>query len=145
MNITAMIRVGKSAPRRRPMGEMPFSKCLFRMLWPAGLGALAITVRPPPVTAPATTAYSNPRASARAAPVLETQLSATRISGLKAGTCEARNVIAALSLNAVKTVAPMNNGTSASELRTGEIHQPCKPPCVTSPARKKPTSSGDFS
>ncbi len=72
MNIAAMIKVGKSAPRRRPMGEMPVLKCLFSMLCPAGFGALAITVRPPPVTAPATTAYSNPRASARAAPVLET-------------------------------------------------------------------------
>ena len=126
------------------MGEIPFLKCLFKMLWPAGLGALAITVRPPPVTAPATTAYSSPRALARALPVLETQLSATRISGLKAGTCEARNVIAALSLNAVNIVAPIKSGTSDSELSTGEIHQPCKPPCVTSPARKKPTRSGDF-
>ena len=27
------------------------------MAWPAGVGAFAITVSPPPVTAPATTAY----------------------------------------------------------------------------------------
>ena len=39
--------VGRSAPRSRPRGEMPSSKCRPRMAWPAGFGALAMTVRPP--------------------------------------------------------------------------------------------------
>ena len=47
---------GDQGTEQRPSGEMPSLKNLERMLWPAGLGALAMTVRPPPVTAPATTA-----------------------------------------------------------------------------------------
>ena len=35
----------------------PSSKLPFRIAKPAGLGALAITVSPPPVTAPATSEY----------------------------------------------------------------------------------------
>ena len=53
-------------------------KYFFKIDRPAGLGALAITVKPPPATAPATTAY----------------LSAS----VKFGTKVLRNVMAALSL-----------------------------------------------
>ena len=51
-------------------GETPPLKNLPSTDWPAGLGAFAITVRPPPVTAPASTAYLAPM--------------------LKLGACEAR-------------------------------------------------------
>ncbi len=54
------ITVGASAPSARPSGETPSRKYPERIDCPAGFGALAITVRPPPVTAPATTAYFNP-------------------------------------------------------------------------------------
>ena len=36
---------------------MPSGKNSPRIAWPAGFGALAMTVSPPPTTAPATTAY----------------------------------------------------------------------------------------
>ena len=49
--------VGIIADFTNPTGETPFSKYFDRIDWPAGFGALAITVKPPPVTAPATTAY----------------------------------------------------------------------------------------
>ena len=52
-----MTRVGIRAAFSKRIGETPFSKYFFKIDWPAGLGALAITVRPPPVTAPAATAY----------------------------------------------------------------------------------------
>ena len=81
---------------------------------PAGLGALAITVNPPPVTAPATTAYLN--------------RSAERLSILKSGTCEAKKVIAALSLKAVNITDPMKSVVSLRADKTGDIHHPCKPP-----------------
>src|SRR5437899_12688853 len=69
--------VGGSAPSNRFSGEMPSGKNLERMDWPAGLGAFAITVKPPPATAPATTAYLR--------------------GSVKLGTCAARYVMAALS------------------------------------------------
>ena len=75
--------VGKAAQANSHRGLMPL-KYLPRMACPAGLGALAITVRPPPVTAPATTEYLT--ASGRL------------------GTVDARKVTAALSLNAVSSV-----------------------------------------
>lgn len=54
-NIAAATRVGARAHRkRRPEEMLPSGKWFFRMAKPAGFGALAITVRPPPVTAPAT-------------------------------------------------------------------------------------------
>lgn len=134
MKTTIMILVGKSAPNNNFKGDTPPSKYLLRILWPAGLGALAITVRPPPVTAPATTAYCNALAYSASAANLWSN----------AGTCDARKVIAALSLNAVNKVEPINNGISPSIERTGAIHQPCRPPCVTRPAKKKPTSKGPF-
>ena len=50
--------VGGSAPKNRLSGEMaPSLNVLFRIDAPAGLGALAMMVRPPPVTAPVSTAY----------------------------------------------------------------------------------------
>ena len=39
------------------MGETPPLKYLLKIDCPAGFGALAITVIPPPAKAPATTAY----------------------------------------------------------------------------------------
>jgi hypothetical protein len=36
---------------------MPLLKKRARIAWPAGLGALAMTVKPPPANAPATTQY----------------------------------------------------------------------------------------
>jgi hypothetical protein len=57
-NSRAMIIVGTIAASTSPLGEMPsFPKAGARIDCPAGFGALAITVNPPPVTAPATTAY----------------------------------------------------------------------------------------
>ena len=50
--------------------------------------------------------------------------------------------MAALSLNAVKSVAPQNSAVGANPDSTGAIHQPCNPPWMTRPARKNPTSSG---
>src|SRR5690606_13383992 len=51
----AATRVGGRAAPSSLSGEMaPSGKVFFRMAKPAGFGALAITVRPPPVTAPAT-------------------------------------------------------------------------------------------
>ena len=44
------------APASKPRGEMPPGKKRARRACPAGLGALAITVSPPPTTAPSTTA-----------------------------------------------------------------------------------------
>ena len=52
-----MMIVGISAPANNNPGFTPCVKNLQRIDCPAGLGALAITVKPPPVTAPATTAY----------------------------------------------------------------------------------------
>lgn len=55
-------------------------------------------------------------------------------------------MMAALSLNAVRTVAPFMRMALCSwnAMRRGSIHQPWQPPWMTRPARKKPTSSGDF-
>lgn len=57
MKQSPMMMVGTRADRASLSGETPPSKYLPRTDWPAGLGALAMTVRPPPVTAPARTAY----------------------------------------------------------------------------------------
>jgi hypothetical protein len=57
---TIAIKVGGIAPSKRPTGLIPVpSKALedCRIPAPAGFGALAMTVNPPPVTAPATRAY----------------------------------------------------------------------------------------
>ena len=116
--------VGIRAPIASFAGFTPPGKNFDKIDCPAGFGALAITVNPPPVTAPATTAYFA---------VME-----------NSGTKVLRKVIAALSLNAVRTIAVSINGKSPSEPSTGAIHQACIPPCVTKPARKKPTSKGDF-
>lgn len=54
-NIAAATAVGTKADRNSlPAEILPSGKAFLRMAYPAGLGALAITVRPPPVTAPAT-------------------------------------------------------------------------------------------
>jgi len=53
-NASTATGLGPGRPAGRPNGLMVFSsKWLRNMATPAGLGALAITVRPPPVTAPA--------------------------------------------------------------------------------------------
>gem|GEM_PF-6526245 len=49
---------------------------------------------------------------------------------------------AALSLKAVRSVAPIMSGHLERLPRTGAIHHPWHPPCRMSAARKKPTSSG---
>ena len=48
-------KVGASAPNNRPIGLTLFSlKYSFKIDIPAGFGAFAMTVKPPPVTAPST-------------------------------------------------------------------------------------------
>ena len=79
--------VGTNAPRNSPSGLIPSGpKLPRRMEYPAGLGALAMTVRPPPTTAPATSEYF--------------------IASVKVGTWDPRNVRAALSVMAVNATAP---------------------------------------
>ena len=63
MKHTPKMIVGMRAPIASFPGLTPPSKYRPRIDWPAGLGALAMTVRPPPVTAPATTAYLEVSAS----------------------------------------------------------------------------------
>jgi hypothetical protein len=104
----AAISVGGSAPGRRPTGEIAPPKNLLSSAWPAGFRAFAITVRPPPTTAPSTTA--------------------TFSSSPRFGTSVARYVMRALSLNAVSTADPMKSGASDRLLSTGAIHHPCSPP-----------------
>src|SRR6266403_1877239 len=99
---SAMTNVGNAAPRKRPTGEMPSGKWRASAAWPAGFGALAITVRPPPATAPATTAY--------------------RAAAPRPGTSEARYVIAALSFTVVRAMAPKKRGSSWRLPSTGAIH-----------------------
>ena len=55
--------VGRSAPASNPSGTIAPSKKRPSSAWPAGFGAFAITVNPPPTTAPCTTASfsSSPR------------------------------------------------------------------------------------
>ena len=49
LNASTATSVGGNAPSSRPSGLMtPFENFSFRIDAPAGLGALAITVRPPP-------------------------------------------------------------------------------------------------
>ncbi len=57
MKSAPVMIVGASAPKKSRQGETPSGKNFERIVWPAGLGALAITVSPPPTTAPAITAY----------------------------------------------------------------------------------------
>ena len=52
-----MMMVGIKAPPNMPGGDPSLLKYFLRIDTPAGLGALAMMVRPPPATAPATTAY----------------------------------------------------------------------------------------
>src|SRR5688572_13836830 len=54
---SAAIRVGTAAPAKSPIGRIESLKNRLSKDAPAGFGAFAITVRPPPTTAPATTAY----------------------------------------------------------------------------------------
>ena len=54
-NMSAETRVGTRAAKIKFFGEIaPSGKQPRKIEKPAGFGALAITVRPPPVTAPAT-------------------------------------------------------------------------------------------
>src|SRR5690606_5554280 len=88
----ATITGGNKEPAASLPGETPSPKNRLRRAWPAGFGALAMTVRPPPVTAPASTAYLS--------------------EGPRPSTWLARKVIAALSLKDVRMVEPMNKGHS---------------------------------
>ena len=59
-NAATATSVGRRAAANNPRGWMDSSsKCPRRIAKPAGFGALAMTVRPPPVTDPATSAYLN--------------------------------------------------------------------------------------
>lgn len=92
MKQIAATSVGGVAAARRPRGEMPSSpKLSFRIPKPAGFGALAMTVRPPPVIAPATRAYL--------------ELS-------DKSTSDPKYVSAALSVTAVSAVEPAKSGNS---------------------------------
>ncbi len=51
-NTIAAMTVGKSAPASNPIGKIAPSKKRPSSAWPAGFGAFAITVNPPPTTAP---------------------------------------------------------------------------------------------
>lgn len=54
----ARMTVGRNAPTKSQKGWMPSGPKNFdRIDCPAGFGALAMSVNPPPLTAPATTAY----------------------------------------------------------------------------------------
>ena len=55
-NAMIAMTVGSKAPTANHTGMTPPSKNRLRIDWPAGFGALAMTVNPPPVTAPSTTA-----------------------------------------------------------------------------------------
>src|SRR5574340_383031 len=69
------------------------------MAWPAGFGAFAMMVKPPPVTAPATSAYLNPSDSP--------------------STSEPRYVSAALSVKAVRTAAPKKTASLPMPINSG--------------------------
>jgi hypothetical protein len=51
-NTIAAMTVGKNAPANNPIGKIAPSKKRPSSAWPAGFGAFAITVNPPPTTAP---------------------------------------------------------------------------------------------
>lgn len=85
-NAVAATAVGTSAPTKRPAAlTAPSWKLPLRIDRPAGLGAFAITVNPPPVIAPLTSAYLYPSSMP--------------------STSEPRYVSAALSVMAVSAVA----------------------------------------
>ena len=72
--------VGTTAARKRLAGDTSPLKCFFITLKPAGLGALAMNVRPPPATAPATTAYLSPSVKPSTS-VLRNGMAAFRLMG----------------------------------------------------------------
>lgn len=55
--MNAKIKVGIKAALNKSIAEIPLGKYLFNIDCPAGFGALAIIVSPPPVIAPATIMY----------------------------------------------------------------------------------------
>src|SRR5699024_2561159 len=114
--------VGTAAENNRRNGEIaPSGHVPLRIENPAGLGALAMTVNPPPATEPATNIY--------------------RHSSLVPSTREPKYVSAALSVIAVRAIAPqkrMNGGKPPNRLCN---HHFCRPPKITKPAKKKPTIS----
>src|SRR4051812_5460296 len=98
------IAVGSNAASSKRTGLIPADPKRPRKIEkPAGFGALAMTVKPPPATAPATSAYLNP--------------------GVTSGTNEPRYVSAALSVNAVSAVAPRNRLVSVRPAINGLSHQ----------------------
>ena len=89
LNANIATIVGNAAAKNKYNGlTFSFGKNDFSSDIPAGFGALAITVKPPPVTAPETTAYLN--------------------SSEIPSTSDAKYVKAALSVIAVKAVAKSN-------------------------------------
>ena len=123
VNASAATSVGSSAAASRPSGcTASSSKCRRRIDSPAGLGALAITVRPPPVTAPATSAYLKASDSALDQRAEVGQRGVVGDRGQRRGAAE--------------------HGAGAPCCSSiGCSHQRCRPPSTTSPARKKATSS----
>jgi hypothetical protein len=87
---------------------------------PAGFGALAITVSPPPATAPATSMYFD----SSEMPLMS----------------EPRYVSAALSVMAVRPSAPKKSASGSRPATSGCSHQRLQAPSTTSPARKNATS-----
>jgi len=100
--------VGTNAYLNKRIGEIPFSKCFFRIDTPTGLGELAIIVKPPPASAPAINEYLSPSE--------------------KSGTKVAKYVSAALSLKAVNAIEAILMLKLGKLARIGLIHQACKVP-----------------
>ena len=95
--------VGGIAPMSKPRGAIACSgKCFFKIEIPAGFGAFAITVRPPPVTAPATSAILN--------------------SSDNPSTSDQRYVRAALSVIAGNVVAPKKTTYELMDINVGSNH-----------------------
>src|ERR1035437_6289423 len=103
MKHTATMMVGRNAAAASLRGDTPSPKKRERIDWPAGFGALAMTVRPPPVTAPDSTAYLS--------------------AGVRPPAWAASRVMAALSLNDVRIVAPVKSAHSPRCEMMGPSHQ----------------------
>ena len=94
--------VGIKADKNSSTGETPPLKYGPNTAMPAGFGAFAITVNPPPAIAPDMTKY-----------FMESE---------KFGTSEAKYVMAALSLNAVSTIEHAKSSPSENFSSSGSIH-----------------------
>ena len=107
-NIIYKMMVGIAADKKSLMGDIPPSKNRLKMTYPAGLGALPMTVSPPPATTPENRAYLN------AAP--------------QVGTNVERYEIDVLSLKAVSMIDTPNTPRGDRLSSKSTTHQPCNPP-----------------